>query len=353
MLLTAITFLFSASLAIVAAQFFMSRAARWGLIDTPCGIRKKHEHATPLIGGLIIWSGLCSLAIIKPSLGLIPYCLPFATLTVIVGLLDDRHELSARFRLLVHLAIGVLMAYWAGTKLSSLGELYPGTQVQLGLLAIPVTCFAVAAAMNAINMADGVDGLAGALSLVPVLVIAAFSAKAGNQDLLITSVALGGGLSVFLLLNFPLPWRQRASCFLGDTGSTLLGFMIAWLLIRGSEEGFITPVLALFLIALPLIDTAGVMVRRVRRGVSMTVAGRDHLHHVLIDAGIAPRQVACLLAAVAVLIACIGLLMERAGVPQWVMFLVFMGMLGTNLIVLRSSEQAKAVLREKLFSQRI
>lgn len=353
MLLTTFTLLLSAALAVLASRFFMARAGRWGLIDTPCGDRKKHAHATPMVGGLIIGAGLCSLALVMPGEGLFPYCLPLAVLTVIVGFLDDRHELSARFRLVVHLGIGVLMAVWAGTELTRLGELYPGRSFSLGLLAVPLTCFAVAAAMNAINMVDGVDGLAGALSLVPVLVIAALSAKAGNLELLITAAALAGGLCVFLLLNFPLPWRRRASCFLGDTGSTLLGFMVAWLLIRGSEAGLMSPVLALFLIALPLLDTAGVMLRRVRRGVSMATAGRDHLHHVLIDAGIPPRQAVYLLTAAAVVIASLGLLMEKNGTPEWVMLLFFLGMLGANLYVLRCSETAKAVLREKLFSPRM
>ncbi len=352
MLLSVFTFLFAAALAVLAAQLLSVRAERWGLIDAPGDGRKQHAHPTPLIGGLIIWAGMCALLFIMPSADLFPYCLPLAALTVVVGVLDDRHELSARLRLVVHLGIGLLMIFWADIKLTQLGELYPGKFIYLGLMAIPVTCFAVAAAMNAINMVDGVDGLAGSLTLIPVLVVAVLAALSGYHDLLYTTAALAGGLCVFLLLNFPLPWRHRASCFLGDTGSTLLGFMVAWLLIRSSEAGLMSPVLALFLIALPLLDTAGVMTRRLRRGVSMTTAGRDHLHHVLIDAGISPRQTVYLLVSVAVVIASLGLLMERNGMPQWAMFLFFMSMLLANLYLLRNAENAKSALRERLSSSR-
>lgn len=273
------------------------------------------------------------------------YSMVLATVTVVVGLMDDRNELSARFRLLVHLAIGLIMALFMGVKLTSLGQLLPNTTIQLTWMAIPLTCFAVAAVMNAVNMVDGIDGLAGTLSLIPIAVIAALAAKAGNTPLLLTAASVIGGLLIFLLLNFPFPWRTKASCFLGDTGSTLLGFMLAWLLIRGSSEGLFNPVTALFLLALPLLDSAGVMVRRLLRRVSMTTAGRDHLHHILVDAGIPSRYATYVLSAAAIIIACVGLLLEKAGVPEWIMFSVFLGILLINLFTLRSAEKAKDTLR--------
>lgn len=352
MLLAVVTYFFAASLAVIASFFCASRAERWGLIDIPNG-RKMHARSTPLIGGLIIWAGLCSLLLIKPSVDLIPYCIPLATLTVIVGVMDDLHDISARLRLVVHLSIGLGMALWAGIKLETLGELLPGIPMTLGPLALPVTCFSVATAMNAVNMMDGIDGLAGALSLIPVLVVGSLAAQAGNEDLTLTAIALAGGLSVFLLLNFPFPWRQQASCFLGDTGSTLLGLMVGWLLIGGGSNGLFSPVLALYLLALPLIDTAGVMVRRVLRGVSMTTPGRDHFHHVLIDSGMQHKHVVYMLIALAVAIASLGLIMEKRATPEWVMLAVFISILTLNLVALRSADKAKTILRDKLFIRQL
>lgn len=353
MLLTGITYLFSASLAAIAAIYCLPRAEHWGLMDHPCGGRKKHGHSTPLIGGIILWAALLPLLIIKPAMGFMPYSLPLVTVTVFIGLLDDRHELSAKLRLGIHLLIGLVMATWAGIQLRTLGELLPGVQLSLGILAIPVTCFAVAASMNAVNMVDGVDGLAGALSLVPVAVVGALAIQAGNTDLTLIATALSGGLCVFLLLNFPFPWRVRATCFMGDTGSTLLGLMVAWLLIGGCSAHLFRPVLALFLLALPLIDAAGVMLRRILRGDPVTAPGRDHLHHVFIDAGMTHRHVVYMLSCSAVAIAAMGLILERNNTPEWIMFAIFASMLVTNLVLLRSADKAKAVLREKVFSHRM
>lgn len=352
MLLAGLVYLFAAATAVLAAFYCLPRAERWGLLDTPGG-RKAHERTTPLVGGLVIWAGLLTLLAVEPTSPPVAL-LTLATLTVVIGLLDDHHELSARFRLCIHLALGLAMALWAGIKLDSLGELMPGQPLALGLLALPVTCFAVAAAMNAVNMVDGVDGLAGGLSLLPVAMIAGLALQNGSHpELLLTASALAGGLTVFLLLNFPFPWRQRASTFLGDTGSTLLGLMVAWLLIQASSEGLFRPVLALYLLALPLLDTAGVMVRRTLRGVSLTTPGRDHFHHVFIDAGMQHKHVVYMLVALATAIASLGLLMEKRGTPEWTMFTLFAGMLVINLVVLRSADKAKELLRERLFSQRL
>lgn len=352
MLLTGLAYLIAAATAVLAAFYCLPRAERWGLIDTPGG-RKAHAHATPLVGGLIIWAGLLTLLAVAPTSPPVAL-LTLATLTVVIGLLDDRHELSAWFRLGTHLALGLAMALWAGIKLDTLGELVPGQPLALGLLALPVTCFAVAAAMNAINMVDGVDGLAGGLSLLPVAMVAALALQSGTHPtLLLTATTLAGGLTAFLLLNFPFPWRQRASTFLGDTGSTLLGLMVAGLLIQASAEGLFRPVLALYLLALPLLDTAGVMVRRSLRGVSLTTPGRDHFHHVFIDAGMQHKHAVYMLVALASVIAGLGLLMEKRGTPEWTMFMVFVGMLVINLVVLRSADKAKELLRDRLFSQRM
>lgn len=351
-LLPPLTFALSAALAVMMYFYCLPRAERWGLMDTPCGQRKKHHRSTPLIGGLIIWAGLMALAVIKPVMGTLPYSLFLGTVTVLVGLADDRHELPAQLRLVTHLAIGLAMALIAGVQLSHLGELLPGVSMELGLLALPITCFAVAAAMNSVNMMDGADGLAGSLSLVPVAAVAILAGQAGNHQLLVTALALAGGLCVFLLLNFPLPWRHHASCFMGDTGSTLLGLMVAWLLIRGCNDNLFSPVVALYLLAMPLIDTAGIMLRRLLRGVSLTTPGRDHLHHVLIDAGMKNTHMVYMMSALATAIACLGLILDRQGVPEFVLFGVFMGMLLTNLLALRSAEKAKEVLRSKVFTPR-
>lgn len=150
---------------------------------------------------------------------------------------------------------------------------------------LPLTLFAVAASINATNMLDGVDGLLGTVTAVALggVLYVAFDAGLWVEFTLAACLLVGTG--VFLLFNLPFPWSAHASVFLGDAGSTLIGFNLAYLLIAFAVKGALAPVLALYLLALPLLDAAGVMTRRSLRGVPSATAGRDHLHHILLDAG--------------------------------------------------------------------
>lgn len=343
------TLFLSASLALIAAFLLMGPAQHLIPMDAPGG-RKSHASATPLVGGLFIFIGLMSLPMMLPSWSLIAPVLVLSAVTVCIGFLDDQRELSAAWRLVAHLIVGLAMVSWPGVSLSSLGNIVGMGELSLGWLAIPITCFAVAASMNAVNMVDGVDGLAGALCFLPLVVVASLAVNYGDMELAIQIMAVLGGLLVFLLFNFPLPWRRQASCFLGDTGSTLLGLLVAWFLIAGAQHELFSPVLALFLLAVPLIDTAGVMVRRVLRGVAMSTPGRDHLHHVLIDSGMSSRHATMLISALAVLIAIVGLVLEWRAAPEWSMLVLFIAILVLNLVLLRSAEKAKVLLRERWFS---
>lgn len=349
MLAAFITFIMAASIATVTAFWLLHSAPHLAPIDSPGG-RKQHKQSTPLIGGLIIFFGLMPLIIIMPSMQDSAPFLVLMNITVLLGHLDDRHELSAAVRLFTHLLVGLGMVLWAGISLTTLGHLFAGADLSLGWLAIPVTCFAVAASMNAINMVDGVDGLAGGLSLLPIVAVSAFAYNAEETALLLQTTAVIGGLLVFLLLNFPFPWRNKAKCFLGDTGSTLLGLAVAWFLIAGTQHELYRPVFALFLLAVPLTDTACVMLRRALLGVSMSTPGRDHMHHVLIDSGVSSRHATLLIVAIAILVAAFGLLLELRQVPGWVMFLIFVCFLASNLVVFRSADRAKMAIRERWFS---
>jgi UDP-GlcNAc:undecaprenyl-phosphate GlcNAc-1-phosphate transferase len=349
MLNSLITLALSTSVAIITAFLLLNRGAHLVPHDKPGG-RKQHVSATPLIGGLIIFAGLLPLAVIMPQAHTTMPFLALAGATVLLGMMDDQHELSAGLRLAAHLLVGLGMVLWADISLTNLGHLFGTEPLMLGWLAIPLTCFAIAASMNAVNMVDGVDGLAGALCLLPILVVSAFALHAGESALTLKTVAVAGGLFVFLLFNFPFPWRDKASCFLGDTGSTLLGLMVAWFLIAGAELGLYRPVLALLLLAIPLVDTAGVMLRRVLRGVSMSTPGRDHLHHVFIDSGMPARHATIIIVAIALLIASVGIVLELRDAPEWVVLLIFVLCLLANLVFLRSAERAKQMLRERWFT---
>lgn len=294
-------------LTLSALSLLKPLANRLGLMDIPKG-RKQHELKTPLVGGIGIFIGSLSLSLV--SWESFSTFVPFFTIAgalLLVGTLDDAIELSPCLRLAVHLLAGALMVFWAGNKLTSFGNLFGTGSIILGYLALPVTLFAVASAINAVNMTDGVDGLCGGLTLIFLLIMGYFAHNAGLAQAFALIGVLCCCLLGFLLLNFRFPWKQRASVFMGDAGSTVMGFFLAWLLIYLAEHRAFSPVVALWIIAYPLIDTASVMVHRRLRGRSMFKPGRDHLHHLLLDVGLGVRQAVLILYAFAAALAGIGM----------------------------------------------
>ena len=159
--------------------------------------------------------------------------------------------------------------------------------------------------------------------LISLAVMLMLSAHAGLAWETLLAASLLACMVVFTLFNYRFPWAPRALVFMGDAGSTLLGFSIAWLAIALAMQAVMPPVLALYLIMLPLLDTAGVMWRRRSRRVSLSTPGRDHFHHLLLDAGFSVRSTATLIGAGALLMACVGLLMWHMGASEAIMFGVF------------------------------
>lgn len=323
-------------------------AHRIGLVDHPGG-RKTHDHLTPLIGGVGIFVGLLTLGLVAPEA--LRTFMPLVVIAgglLVVGVIDDFREISANLRLLVHLGAAVLMIFWGGNQLTTMGNLLFFGPIMLGVLAIPVTLFAVASAINAINMSDGVDGLCGGLVLIVLAFMTLLAQNAHLQHATQLLIVLLCCVTGFLLLNFRFPWRQRALIFMGDAGSTLLGFILSWMLIYLAEKGACRPVTVLWLIALPLMDTASVMVIRKLDGKSMFTPGRDHLHHHLLALGMSPRRTVITMYGLALLMGAVGVIGEGQGVSEGVMFLGFMAMLFAYIAVMnrlfRSLHQAATQL---------
>lgn len=318
-------------------------AHRIGLVDRPGG-RKTHDHHTPLIGGVGMFLGLLTLGIVSPAaFGAFLPLIGTAGLLLVVGVIDDYREISANVRLLAHLAAALLMIIWGHNRLTSMGDLVFLGPVVLGVLAIPVTLFAVASAINAINMADGVDGLCGGLVLIALGFMAVLAGDAHLVHAIQLLTVMLCCVAGFLLLNFRFPWRQRAHIFMGDAGSTVLGFILAWMLIYLSEHGACRPVTVLWLIALPLLDTASVMVIRRLEGKSMFTPGRDHLHHQLMDAGLGVRKSVAVMYGLSGLFGMIGLAGEFSALPDGVLFLGFMAALTSHVAIMVKLQRPTAV----------
>jgi UDP-GlcNAc:undecaprenyl-phosphate GlcNAc-1-phosphate transferase len=209
------------------------------------------------------------------------------------------------------------MIYIGGIRVDNIGEVFGFPTRPLGPLAAPLTVLATVGIINAINMCDGVDGLAGSVGLVATLMLAGAALYAGNGSLANGLGLVAGGLAAFLVFNLRTPWNPRAKIFLGNAGSELLGLFIACACFRltQNEHHPVGAQIAPFLIAPALIDCLTLMVRRIRVGASPFLGDRNHLHHMLLDAGLTPNQVVVTIASLTFVIGGLGALALKAHIP--------------------------------------
>ena len=264
-----------------------------------------------LVGANIFWGLFAAVSII-----------------VIIGFLDDWIGLSVRIRFLAQGAAALIMALYAGAQLTTLGDLLGFGPVALGALAVPFTIFAVVGVANALNLSDGMDGLAGGLALIASVFLAAAADFSDRENTFIALLILAGALIGFLFFNMRFPWLRRAKVFMGDSGSLMLGFLLAWAAIRVTQaaRNALPPAAALWFFAIPLCDTVSLMLRRMLKGKSPFHPGRDHLHHILARVGYTDSQVVRFILLVAAVFALVGFLGWRWGVPDAVLFYAFSGM---------------------------
>lgn len=250
-----------------------------------------------------------------------------AGVLVVTGIVDDRHGLGARSKFLAQ-GIATMIMVMSDIHLVDLGNLYGSGLLSLGSFAIPVTVFATLGVINSINMADGMDGLAGGFSLVALLAFGFVCIQTNHPNTLVLVGVLSGGVLGFLIFNFRMTEHRLAKVFMGDAGSLFLGFSLAWLAIKLSMPGELrmSPTTALWILALPLMDTVSLMLRRVAHGKNPFVAGRDHLHHILLRAGYSHSQTVWIMLAIASLLALIGLVGWRLNLPEPLMFWGFIGL---------------------------
>jgi UDP-GlcNAc:undecaprenyl-phosphate GlcNAc-1-phosphate transferase len=202
-----------------------------------------------------------------------------------LGLWDDLFTLGAKRKLTGQLAIATA-AYWLGIEINKFQIPFTGHIVDLGLWSWPVTVFWLVALTNLINLIDGVDGLAGGICLM--LMILLVYVGGGSGDLSFIAAGMAGALLGFLWFNFP-----PARIYMGDGGAYFLGFLIGCKTIAGSQKGTIFAALTapLFVLALPILDTALALLRRGVRGLPLFRADRRHIHHHLLDSGLSRRHV--------------------------------------------------------------
>ncbi|PKH19613.1 undecaprenyl-phosphate alpha-N-acetylglucosaminyl 1-phosphate transferase [Enterobacterales bacterium CwR94] len=326
-LLTMSTELASIFLFSLVFLFFARKVAkRIGLVDKP-NYRKRHQGVIPLVGGISVYAGICFTFLITNYY--IPHDLLYlacAGVLVLVGALDDRFDISVKIRATVQAFIAIAMMWYGKLYLLSLGHIFGSWELVVGPFGYVLTLFAVWAAINAFNMVDGIDGLLGGLSCVTFAAMGIILYFDGQLSLAMWCFAMIAAIIPYILLNLGV-FGRRYKVFMGDAGSTLIGFTIIWILLETTQGKThpITPVTALWLIAIPLMDMVAIMYRRLRKGMSPFSADRQHIHHLIMRAGFTPGQAFVLITLAAAILAGIGVLGEYlAFVPEWFMLVLFL-----------------------------
>ena len=310
-----------------------------GLVDYPDAVRKQHTGPTPLGGGLGILMGILIASLLVPEMreeSFEWWLIALAPLLV-AGLWDDLFETRTAVRVIAQIVSGVLMAYVGGVVIRNLGGLIDQNQpVVLHAWAVPFTIFCVVGVVNSINMIDGLDGLAGGVVLVALGWFAVAGSIQGAAVDTALAVAFMGAVAGFLVLNFRHPLLDKASIFLGDTGSLMLGLVLVWLSVRLTQvdSGGLPAMAAVWVIGMPLLDTLSIIVRRFAQGRSPLSPDRDHLHYVLLRAGLSVRQTVSVLMLVGLVFGAIGIGAWRFGVPDSVLFYGALSVYAIYLVVM-------------------
>jgi UDP-GlcNAc:undecaprenyl-phosphate GlcNAc-1-phosphate transferase len=292
------------------------------LVDRPRG-RKRHAGAIPLTGGLCMFVAFVLACTTQHlELHLIYSLLLPAALLMLAGVLDDLLELGPVAKLALQVVAGLVAVVFGDLRLEGLGDLLGTGEITLGAWSVPFTVFAIVGVINAVNMIDGMDGLAGMVVLMALawMAVAAISAGATQETMLL--LVLAGAVTGFLAFNFRLPWGRRASVFMGDSGSAVLGFLLAYFAVTLSQGPgrALMPISAVWVLALPILDTLGLIVRRMFRGRSPLRGARDHVHHVLFYSGLCYGDTVSALTLASALFGAIGVYGALFGVSDAVLF---------------------------------
>lgn len=334
-----------------AILFLMRKVARKiGLVDKPSG-RKLHTGNIPLVGGVSICLTIVHYIFSHPSMinHANLFMLSISALTL-VGALDDKFDLSVKVRMGIQALVSVVMIYFANVELVSLGNLFGFGEINLGITGSILTIIAVLGCINAFNMVDGIDGLLGGLSIVTFGSIGLLLSSVGEQSLSYLCLLLVVCMLPYIAMNLGLVGRER-KVFMGDAGSMMIGFTVIWLLIGASQNAgspMIRPVTALWLIAVPLMDMAAIMIRRVKQGKSPFKPDREHLHHICQRLGFSPLQTLCFICGFAAFFASIGIIGEVLQLPEFVMFYGFVTLFVFYLAILMNYTAVMNFVRRKL-----
>lgn len=304
---------------------------RFGFYDMPGG-RKNHSEPVLVIGGIaMILTFKIFMPFIQPNHYNIHYLLFTLLFLTVIGLLDDLYQLSAKKLFLAQVIAGLIIIFGGdGAAVHWLGDLFGFGPIYTSWLAPIFTLICVLGVINAVNMIDGMDGLAGSVIFVSISWFGLLCLLSGRPVLLKMLLVLMGIIVGFLMFNMRTPWRRRANIFMGNAGSMSLGLLVTWLAVQlsGKVDSQVSPIISVWVIGMPLMDMARVMIKRISEGKSPFVADHSHVHHMLSSVGYSVGQVVFIKSAMSFIVGGIGVLGWYLNMPDWIMFYGFMLLLG-------------------------
>ncbi len=306
-------------LTVLFTQWIQKYATKIGMLDIPNN-RSSHTAPTPRGAGIAMFLAYSFVLVLFHTAFVLEYIGFFIGITLIflLGVYDDAKDTSPRFKLLIIAVATALIFFVDGLEINTLGHWF-GVEIQLPLIiALFVTLFAVGGFTNALNLVDGLDGLAGSLSLVILASLYYIGHAYNDQFIIVISFFVIISLLAFLLFNW-----YPASIFMGDSGSLVLGFIISVLSIKAID--YVSDTTILFIAAVPIIDTIIVMTRRMQRGLSPFAPDKNHFHHkILMLRGSVDASVHILIA-LQIILSTIGLLLrDKSDVINLALFSVIL-----------------------------
>ncbi len=320
--------LVAAALAVAALIAFISTpvvknlAYKVGAVDVPKDNRRMHKRPIPRLGGLAIFLGfILSVLIFLPLDEPLRGMLLGAVIIVVLGIFDDIYALPAKPKFLIQIAAS-LIAVLMGNKITILSNpnVFSDNPIwELGWLSIPVSVIWIVAITNAVNLIDGLDGLACGVSTISALTMLVIALCVSDPTVAILMAALSGACIGFLPYNL-----NPAKIFMGDTGATFLGFIMATASIDGLFKFYnvISFAVPFLMLGLPIFDTCSAIVRRVSHGQSPMTADRSHIHHKLIDMGFSQKQAVAVLYIISAILGLSAVVLTTSGEVRAMMFLM-------------------------------
>ncbi len=306
------------------------------LVDRPGG-RKHHSGHVPIIGGIAMYLGVLAGMLVIGVVSTLTIGIAFSFfLLVFAGSIDDAYGVPPLVRIAVQISCVAIMVFSADLMLYSLGNPFGLGEIQLGPFAFLGTLLVSLTVINAYNLVDGVDGLAGILALIALIGIALIGPAQSASTIM--SLITAASIVAFLIFNFPVIANRPVRTFMGDAGSTVIGFTIFWAMLGISQggEALISPVAGLWFASIPIYDTLTCFVRRIAAGKSPFTPGRDHFHHTLRRGGFGVRQKLAILGGLQATYALIGGLGYKFGVPDVALFTAWSVLGLTQRLVIRT-----------------